>query len=188
MRQEIELNKSQERNLNKVRKKAQRHQEQRELILTDENEKPAAVFIENTEEIRKEKKSLTERLHLGKESEEKEKKEKRFDLKKLIPTLPKKEEKKETLPVQPVIEENEKIDSMNMQEFFEPIRPLNQKEETVAIETVNDPFPEETVEEKKESGNGKIKDLLSRIKKKEKQPEIIVSLENQENTEVHFCL
>ena len=99
MRQEIELNKSQERNLNKVRKKAQKHQEQREPVLHEEGRKPVEMPIEaslqKTEEVPKEKKSLKELLHINQDTEAKEKKEKRFDLKKLIPTLPKKEEKRQ---------------------------------------------------------------------------------------------
>ena len=102
MRQEIELNKSQERNLNKVRRKAQKHQEQRGLPLNEEIEKPVEVSvdvpIEKAEDVPKEKKSLKELLHINKDTETKEKKEKHFDLKKLIPTLPKKEKAEETLP------------------------------------------------------------------------------------------
>ena len=92
MRQEIELNKSQERNLNKVRRKAQKHQEQRGLPLIEEIEKPVETAIEVsseiTEKVQKEKKSLKELLRISKDTETKEKKEKRFDLKKLIPSLP----------------------------------------------------------------------------------------------------
>ena len=190
MRQEIELNKSQERNLNKVRKKAQKHQEQREPVLHEEGRKPVEMPIEaslqKTEEVPKEKKSLKELLHINQDTEAKEKKEKRFDLKKLIPTLPK---KKETLPVQPVNEESKKNASTSMQEFFEPISPLNIKEDNTMTKEIIDkakteePLNAEPVSEKKKLDIGnKLKVFFGRIKlpeKKEKQAEITGSIVEQ---------
>lgn len=190
MRQEIELNKSQERNLNKVLRRAQKHQEQRELFLNDGNEKPVTVPMEKKEEIQEIKKSLTDLLHIKKDTEPKEKKELRLDFKKLASMLPKKAEKKETLPVQPAITVNKKNDSMDLSAFFQPIRPMKKAEEqpepdrSAVKEDVTETLPEGPAKEEKQENLGiKLKDLLGRIKlpeKKEKHPETAIPVETEE--------